>query len=191
MTKEAYWGLLCRSKFVRSSATPMTCGAPGSSRSLANLRCARCLRAQGETNARPPARQGASKVRPGHRQTMGPLWGLNSLSFPLIHFKTSKLYARAAARLNAGGVSNGITKVAFFGHQKYLVRTTCSAVVGKCLKVRTAARLYEAQSHGVSAYHAWHLNGGSKACAGWRWAGDLHCILIFKGGTQRYRRQHG
>ena len=105
MTKEAYWGLLCRSKFVRSSATPMTCGAPGSSRSLANLRCARCIRAQGETNARPPARQGASKVRPGHRQTMGPLWGLNSLSFPLIHFKTSKL-SRAAREQNGGPQSD-------------------------------------------------------------------------------------
>ena len=29
---------------------------------------------------------------------MGPPWGLNSLSFPLIHFKTSKLYARSAER---------------------------------------------------------------------------------------------
>jgi hypothetical protein len=92
------------------------------------------------------------------------------------------------ARLNAGVSQTGLLRWPFFGHQKYLVRTTCSAVVGKCLKVRTAAGLYEAQSHGVSAYYAWHLNGGSKACAGWRWAGDLHRILIFKGGTQRYRR---
>jgi hypothetical protein len=85
----------------------------------------------------------------------------------------------AAGSAECCGVSNGITKAAHFGHQKYLVRTTCSTVVGKCLKIRTAARLYEAQSHGVAAYHAWHLNGGSKARAGWRWAGDLHCILIF------------
>jgi hypothetical protein len=94
--------------------------------------------------------------------------------FSLDPLQNFEALARAAARLNAGGVSNGITKAAIFGHQKYLVRTTCSAVVGKCLKVRAAARLYEAQSHGVSAYHAWHLNGGSKARAGWRWEGDLH-----------------
>ena len=72
-------------------------------------------------------------------------------------------------------------------HQKSFVRTTCSAVVGKSLKVRTAARLYETQSHRVAACDAWHLNGDLKARAGRRWAWDLHCILILKRGTQRYR----
>ena len=73
-----------------------------------------------------------------------------------------------------------------FGPQKSLVRTTCSAVVGKRLKVRMAARFYEAQPHIVAACHARHLNGGLKARAGRRCAGDLHCILIFKRGTQRH-----
>ena len=43
----------------------------------------------------------------------GPLWGLNSLSFPLIDFKTLELYVRAAARLNAGVSQTGLLRWPF------------------------------------------------------------------------------
>src|SRR5258705_658318 len=42
------------------------------------------------------------------------------------------------------------------------------------------ARFDTGQSHLVAAFQARHLKGGLKARAGWRWAGYLHGILIFK-----------
>jgi hypothetical protein len=42
------------------------------------------------------------------------------------------------------------------------------------------ARFDTGDSHLVAAFQARHLKGGLKARAGWRWAGYLHGILIFK-----------
>jgi hypothetical protein len=43
-------------------------------------------------------------------------------------------------------------------------------------------RFDKGQPHLVAAFQAGHLNGGLKARTGWRWAGHLHGILIFKRG---------
>ena len=114
--------------------------------------------------------------------TAGQLRGRDAKAREKVRAGRSTDAADRTARLDA----DTYAEQRLFGPQKSLVRTTCSAVVGKRLKVRMAARFYEAQPHIVAACHARHLNGGLKARAGRRCAGDLHCILIFKRGTQRH-----
>jgi hypothetical protein len=62
------------------------------------------------------------------------------------------------------------------------VRLTEGAPIGKRLKIWTDAWFDEDQPHLLAAFQARHLNTGLKAGTGWRSAGDLHCILVFKRG---------
>jgi hypothetical protein len=66
-----------------------------------------------------------------------------------------------------------------YDHQKAFAGIALGALIGQQLKI-PITRLDESQPHLVAAFQARHFNCGLKVRTGWRWAGYLHGILIFK-----------